>query len=539
MYTDEHQAHHNITNATTTGEWPKFKEHSIYESIVNEVSSSLEIDDGMARAIFLSSMATVVQNIVDIEKPNKHLMPTSIFVVVTGESGCGKTPLLKAAFEPIEQFQSLKMKEHYEAIKVYNLKKSNYDIAYKELEKIYRLAIKEGKPTIDIELHQLELVKNKPKPPNQPRFIYEDITPSALSYNLYKNVPFGCLASSEADGVFNGKVMQDITNLNSIWSGSPIIVDRKTSEDVYVEHPRCSLSLMLQPERMQNFLNNRGKEAKSNGFLARLIFMQAESTVGNRTRDTTPPDGATVARYSQRCKELLESSFDALEEGNKKYIVKFSPSAKSHWKQLNLKVEHEMLKHRKYCNALDHANKLMDNVSRIAAILHTFEGLEGDIKTSTLDYAFRLCEQFSNHYLQFIAGTPEIVILANQLARDIRRLSDLQGDTYTFTNSLIAQRGHNTLRSKSKRSAALDFLEKMGHLIYSYDSKILFKETIIHPHEPELKNGLDYYIEELTLYRDQELKTGYDFRPEYKLKEIPSIPIMPYAYEVVKPTSHR
>tara|TARA_R110002012_G_scaffold106831_1_gene248107 strand:+ start:3393 stop:4940 length:1548 start_codon:yes stop_codon:yes gene_type:complete len=513
MYSNDPQAYHDLADNCVISKWPKFLEHSIYESIVNEVSNSLEIDEGMARAVFLSSMATVVQNTADVEKPNKHLIPTVIYTSICGSSGCGKTPTQKAAFQPIEQFQSLKMKEYKKELEIYDLKKSNYDIACKELKKTYRLAIKEGKSTSDIELRQLELLNKKPAPPIQPRFIYEDITPSALSYNLYKNVPFGCLVSSEADGVFNGKVMQDMTKFNSIWSGSPIIVDRKTSEDFYVEHPRCSMSLMLQPERMYSFLKNRGKEAKGNGFLARLLFMQAESAVGNRTRDTTPPDEETVARYSQRCRELLETSFDTFENGNNKRTVKFSSSAKSHWKDLNLLIEHEMQEHKKYYHALDHANKLMDNVSRVAAILHTFEGFEGDIETSTLDYAYQLCKQFSNHYLQFIAGPPEIAILTNQLVRDIRRLFPLQGSTYSFRESDISQKGHNSLRDKSSRQAAIKLLTQLGHLTKTR-SHYNFKDSIITYSEPELKNGVDYYIEDLLLFSDQEHTHPYGYYPK-------------------------
>lgn len=510
MYNIDARANDDIADHGVINTWPSFLETSIYESIVNEFSSSLEIDDGMARAIFISSMATVVQNIVDVEKPNKHKMPTSIFVVVSGESGCGKTPLLKAAFHPIEQFQVLKMKEYDKAIEIYNLSKNNYDIAYKELAKAYRLAIKERKSTDEVELRQLELIKTKPTPPNQPRFIYEDITPSALSYNLHKNVPFSCLTSSEADGVFNGKVMQDMTKFNNIWSGSPIIVDRKTSDDFFVEQPRCSTSLMLQPERMQSFLKNRGQEAKGNGFLARVLFVQATSKAGERTRDTPPPCEETVANYSLRCRELLELSFDTFENGNCKEVLKFSPPAKSRWKELNLLIEYKMQEHQKYSHALDHANKLMDNVSRVAAILHTFEGYEGDIKTTTLDYAYKLCIQFSNHYLQFIAGPPEIATLTNQLVKDIRRLFPKNGSTYSFNDSDISQRGHNSLRKKPARQAAIKLLTQLGHLEKTH-SHFNFKDTIIGYAVPELKNGEDYYIEDLLLFKDQERTHPYGY----------------------------
>lgn len=511
MNSDEFEAQRTFSHSSGISRWPKFSESSIYESIVIATTDHLEIDVGMARAVFLSAIATVVQNAVDVEKPNGHHMPTSLYVVVAGESGLGKTPVQEAAFRPIQEFQTIKMNDHLEKIEIYNLIKSNFEIAYKELEKCYRHAIKQGISTDDIELRQLALIKTKPKPPVQPRFIYEDITPSALAYNLYKNVPFGCLASSEADGVFNGKVMQDMTLFNSIWSGSSITVDRKTSEDFSVEHPRCSASLMLQPGRLQNFLKNRGNEAKSNGFLARLLVMQAESTVGTRTRDTTPPNKETVARYTQRCADLLTLSFDSLESGNTKRIVKFSASAKSLWKNLNLSVEREMLEHGKYFHAKDHASKLMDNVSRVAAILHTFEGYQGDIETQTLDYAYQTCRQFSQHYLELIAGTPEIAILTNQLVKDIRRFGINQNSDYIFSDSTISQRGHNSLRSKPERQAAIKLLTQLGHLTKRSSSQYTFKNTIIGLVEPELKNGVDYYIDDLLFYENQRFSHPYGY----------------------------
>ncbi|RQW72528.1 hypothetical protein EBB56_00690 [Halomonas sp. YLB-10] len=57
--------------------------------------------------------------------------------------------------------------------------------------------------------------------------------------------------------------------------------------------------------------------------------------------------------------------------------------------------------------------------------------------------------------------------------------------------------------------AALTILKRLGHLQELPRSKqMVFKDTVIGPGEPEIKNGGVYYLEELPLFEDQEFMVG-------------------------------
>lgn len=506
---------------TRLNNWPSFVESSIFESVTTEVATALEIDPGMAKTVALAAMSTVCQGVIDVELPGGHKVPTSLYTIISAESGERKTGTQDIFFKSIRSFEISSLEKYSTEFKKHLIENENWNIHKKELEKMYRRAVRQNKDMSDILHRQMIHAEQQPLTVVQPRFIYSDITPTSLAHSLHENIPFACLISSEAGGVFNGKAMQDLYLYNDIWSGSPITVDRKTSPDFSVIQPRLTMALMLQPCVLKHFLQQRGKAAKQNGLLARTIIMQADNFAGKRKGNTLPPDKLIMDVFYQRCDQLLEITLANIEHDRSRKIVKFNASAKKRWSELQRLIEQDMRPHGLYFHAKDHGSKFMDNVARVAAIIYTFEDYEGDIESSTLEYAFQLCRCYSHHYMKIFAGTPEIIIHTNQLIRDIRKLcSPGSSDTYHFNESIISQRGHNSLRNKSSRKAAIELLAQLGHLKKDGRFEYIFKETLILPHEPELKNGEHYVIDELVLFNEQELYSFNNRRPRWRRKQI-------------------
>nr|WP_298410497.1 YfjI family protein [uncultured Halomonas sp.] len=499
------------TMATTSSqvrenEWPAYDEHSRFESMTQEVAQHVEVVPEMARTAALSAMSVACQGVVDVAYPNGHVVPTSLYTLTIAETGERKTALESLFFQPIRDFQAAKKIESKYKLEVYQRQLKNWQSAEKILAKQWIKAFENEKSTEEIEQRQTELDEKKPKPLRVYQLLYENVTPISLAYSLHENIPMGCLLSSEAGSILEGKAMEGLPMLNAIWSGSPLDVTRRTSTSFTLDEPRLTMALMAQPKVIERFLEKRGEKAMDNGFLSRLLVIKPTSMIGIREGKGRAIDTYIMDNFHHRAKELLEESFDILEhDARQRRVLEFTPSAKDRWQQLYRDIEQAMAEPGLYYYARGHGSKLMENITRVAAIIHTFEGYEGAIDTPLLDFAWRLCNSYSRHFMQYLAGDPEIVITTNQLIREIRRLGESHTDgAYHFKKSTLRQFGRGPHLRKPKRlDAAIELLHQLGHLQKMGQGNFNFSETIIGILEPTIKNGIDYHVDEIPTFSQQ------------------------------------
>ncbi|RQW72529.1 DUF3987 domain-containing protein [Halomonas sp. YLB-10] len=402
-------------------EWPHFREGSRFESAVVAVSDHVQVAYEMAVSVALGAMATACQGMVDVEYPNGHRVPTSLMLLVAANSGERKTALEGWFFGPIRKLQNEKETERKRLQEDYSRELKNWQDKEKVLRKKMIKAFDEELETEGLEKRLAKHDKIRPVSPKDYRLIYENTTPSALTYGLYTNIPIGCLLSSEAGSLFSGKAFEDLYLFNALWSGSPISVSRRTSESFMLDDARLTASLMIQPDIIQRFLEKRGDDAHGSGFLARFLFVYPTPMVGHRDEIPAKLSDADIAPFQDRLRELLLESLELLESRESRdnqcprRVLTFTANAKSLWRKMYRHIEQEMLPDQIYYHAEGHASKLMDNITRVAGIVHAFEGDSGSIDTDILTYAYRLVRHYSRHYLDHVAGEPEIVTLGNRL----------------------------------------------------------------------------------------------------------------------------
>ncbi|PXY00362.1 YfjI family protein [Halomonas sp. LBP4] len=516
--------HSEILFDNETSDWPCYKEDSIFESTVVELATSLEVSDEMARTSLLGVMATVCEGLVDVEYDNGHRLPVSLMTLTIADSGERKSATDSWAIQPLKEFEILKEKEVREKKNIAHRLYKNWEVKIKALEKSLTKATIDEADTGEIqkiENHLLELHSKRPELPRDIVLIYENVTPVALANALYKNFPYACLSSSEAGNLFNGQTFRDLYIFNSIYTGSSLTFDRSSSPSFTLHNPRLTLSLMLQPTAIERFVERKGREAHGSGFFYRFLIVKPREMAGRRTGDMPAVPEEVKNAYYGRVKELISRSVEIFERGEERRNIKLSPTAKKLWRKQFRSIDSKSLKGGIYHHAKGHASRLMENISRVAGIIHTFEGYEGDISSSTLEYAYSLCLKYSQHYMKNLAEEPEIVKLTNQMVRDIRKSAEVtpDGSGFTFHKSLFQQYGHPKLRFIEARTLAFDMLTKLGHLRRPAHSRDIyqFKNTVWTDFNPEIKNGEEYYISELPLWKDQEVrsKDGHANVPPY------------------------
>jgi hypothetical protein len=491
--------------------FPEYKENSLLDSASREAVNSHQVAYEMAVTSALGVISAACQGLVDVAFPNGFTVPTSLMTLTIAESGERKTTLDKHFSGSLGDIQEEKGKQYEEQYRKYQRDLKNWKLKEKALNKRLLKCHEEGRDSSEIEqlLHALDA--EQPRPPRAYKLIYSDTTPSALAFGMHQNIPIALLQSDEAGSLMTGRALSDLYLLNSMWSGSDTAVERRTSESFVLRNARLSVSLMVQPGTLKRFMQKKGDEAHDSGFLARMLLSYPERKIGKRTR-LSPLDGQEyIEKFRKRVRELIEMSLEVIESKRERKALRFSSKASEVWNELYAIVEREANADRVYAHAHAHSSKLMDNVSRVAALVHTFENENFDkpISSDDLTYAFKICRHYSGHFMRHIAGQPRVVKLADLLVRSIRRYTkELPNpDLRVFTRSDITQRANPVFKEHDDFNGAIELLKRLGHLeVYKERGKThyQFSETLLKPSsEPELKNGELYYVQELPKFEAQ------------------------------------
>ncbi len=517
--------------------WPCFLEHSLMEAAIVEAARELQVSRGMAMMCAFGAMATACQGQVDVQLPTGHQVPTSLMLLTIADSGERKTTTQNYFFDAINTLNSKAYEDNKAALIEHRVEHQLWGTHKRHLERMYnKFATQEDKDATHAALKAIEEhARAEPRPPISGKFLYEDTTPQALVQMLYENTPNGCLLTSEANSIFSGKALGELDKLNTIWDGSNVIVDRISREGFILQDARLTLSLMAQPSVIATFMGKRGEEARGTGFLARFLVIKPLSMAGQRIQRPMSPLLRQKA-FSARIQECLSSS-----NLSDRQVLFFSEPAKNLWYEYSQKLEQEMQENGLYYYLKDHASKLLENTSRLAAILHTFERTSNsDIEISlfTLKFCWELVRLCSNHFMEHLANEPQLVTDTNDLAHYLLKIANqeshnsapstlqhshayktqvmegrippdnlLSGVEARFTLTQVKRFGPNSLRGRANAArleAAINLLTKLGHIIKE-GSYFRFKETILNKREePTLKNGTFITIKELPLFNEQE-----------------------------------
>ncbi|PTQ70331.1 YfjI family protein [Pseudomonas sp. GV071] len=520
---DAKESNHDESHAHQDS-WPSFHEKSLTEAAVTEAARELQVSREMALMCAFGAMATACQKHVDVVMPTGHKVPTSLMLLTIADSGERKTTTQNNFFEAINRLNDAAHSANESASIEHRVEHQLWNTHKRHLERMYSKCAAEAQDEAAMQAALkaiAEHVRLEPQPARSSKFLYEDTTPQALVHMLYENEPNGCLLTSEANGIFSGKALGELDKLNTLWDGNSVIVDRISREGFVLQNARLTLSLMAQPSVVSRFMGKRGEEARGTGFLARFLVVKPRAMAGRRT-DRKLTELPRRLAFNIRVRECLESA--ALP---KRQLLSFSEQAKDLWFNYSRYLEKQMQEDGLYHYLKDHASKLLENTSRLAAILHTFErdsDSDTEIDYATLKFCWEFSQNCSSHFIKYLASEPQIVTDANLLAHYLlttahkedplqnrnqgeKTLNDLMsGAAIRLSLTKIKQNGPSSLRGRAnseRLDAAIEILRKLGHIAREgrycrFSESILLKEG-----EPELKNGQIITIRELPLFSEQ------------------------------------
>jgi Protein of unknown function (DUF3987) len=437
----------------------------------------------------LGAISLACQNTIDVRLPVGSVSSCSLYMLVVADSGQGKTPVdnyFNQPFRDFEEYETKKLEAGFFLQKAY---RKTWELELNEIESHVSknrkkiLAAHNAEQTEQLE-SEFEILQQKlqehflkePIPQRNFKLLYSNTTPAKMASDLYNNWPSACLSSDEAGSLFRGEAMKDLGMLNQLWDGSPLSIDRISSPSFSVRNARLTVSLMVQPKIMQSYLAKRGQEARDIGFFARFLIAYPISTKGSRFLTDQPQSWNDLKRFRDRISEILIQDKLEVDQGRQtKRILEFSQSAKESWIRFRNKIELDLNAGGYLSDVSDGASKISINLARMAALLHFFEGHEGEISDNTLTQAKFICEWYMHEFKRLFTVAPQIPIEmsdAIELEQSlIRWCQNHPGNTAILKRSVVQYCPNQLRRNEHRRDAALQYLITQNKICIVQDGK--------------------------------------------------------------------
>jgi hypothetical protein len=353
-----------------------------------------------------------------------------IYAAVVAPPGSMKTPAQDAARYPLDVLQREAIERYKEELKGYE----------RELE-AWQSAPKETR-------------EEKPEKPELEHYFTTDATLEALAVILARSAGV-VLSRDEVVGwvkscdAYRGGRGGDRQQWLSLWAGSPLKVDRKKGEPVYVPFPTVCVVGGVQPELLTDLADEAGRR---DGFIERILWSCPD----------VAPAGWTEQSVSETVQAGLLDLFRKL-RGASGDPVRLSPEARDEWarwfnENAHLTAEASGLAQGIYA-------KLPNQAARLALILHCLnfpaQAARRPLSRATLLSAIELTEYFRSHALRVLPrfGATPRSRNAGLAGRVLRILTDAGGEWVERAALHRKLSGHV---GKDELSTALEDLASRG-----------------------------------------------------------------------------
>jgi putative DNA primase/helicase len=441
---------------------------------VEEVQGFTKAPVALVALSAIAALSLAIQPYYDVKRADKLEGPVSLYLLTIADSGERKSTCDGYFTKAIREHEAAqaelakpKCKEHKSAMDIWEAKHGGIK------EKI-RKSAKENKPLPSLESALCDLEFEKPEPPRVPRMLYADATPEALAYGLAKTWPSGGVVSAEAGVVFGshgmGKdsVMRNLAQLNVLWDGGSVAIDRKTGESFATRGARLTVALQVQEVTLRDFLNRSGGLARGTGFLPRFLVAWPESTQGFRPFTEAPPKWPALDAFNKRIARILEETVPIDERGVlTPILLVLGPEAKSEWVEFHDRIEKELSVGGALHDVRDVASKIADNAARLAALFHIFEGASGAISLQAFTSARQIAEWHLYEARRFFGE----IALPTELADAVRLDRWLLDHCRRQRSNIVARRDVQRtvtpahLRQKMSLDQALRELVEAGRVV--------------------------------------------------------------------------
>jgi hypothetical protein len=451
-----------------------FPTHAFYNCIrlaLEEVRANLQAPDALIAGAFLTALSTCAAGDINVLQPTGQKTPPVFNNGSIADSGERKTGTDKTVLAVLYALDAKYAVEYQKALIQYKADIRYWTVVDKAIQHKLAKAIGKGNAK-DIEQLRCELhdhIAAEPSKPKRYRIVYQSITERPLMEALQGDDKCIAIMSDEGSTVLNGIATNSLATLNKAWDGPALMTFDRADESIEARNPRVTVSFMIQQKLFEDFMEKRGEIARQSGFLARFLVCWPASTQGYRYMSLDEPIWEHLPKFHARMKELLEATTARRKAGDtSRKLLSFSPEAKSLWALKQNTIEPHLQQGGELESVRDFVSKSMEIAGRLAACMHHFEGLAGDvINMETLQRALDVLQFYFEEYKDLF-GNHQLV---PQLEKDTRTLGLylharywVQGYPSALRNEV---RKSGPIRHQARYEGALAELCRVGSVIVS------------------------------------------------------------------------
>ncbi|SLM61734.1 Hyphotheical protein [Dickeya aquatica] len=447
----------------------------IIKNAVYEVEQHTQAPTGLIAASVLGVISLACQNRIDVCRLNNLRSPVSLFLLTLAESGERKSTVDKLLMKPLHQLEENLFKKYTHDLAIWRNDETAFNVEKKALMSKLKSDIRLNKEHSITNERLKALLAAYPEAPVRYKQIFNDATPAAIKDHLCGRWRSVGIMSDEAGTIFNGYTLNELPFINKMWDGAMFPVERKKEPDKLIRDARMTLSLMIQPDVFKAYIDRKGDMAKGIGFFARCLMCQPSSTQGYRQITSSVVSSEHLPIFHQRLMEIVNESI-AKNDENERQCLHFSPKAEKRWIEFYNKVESEMGLIGFLSDFKDYASKIAENMARIAALLHYFNGDEGDISLNAVESAVEISAWYADEYVR-IFSKPEPLILVSSEADELYAwIKDYCYKCFVpyVRKTTILQYGPNRFRNRSKVNELLSTLYSQKKIRAEKRGKTLF-----------------------------------------------------------------
>ncbi|BCR24423.1 YfjI family protein [Aquipseudomonas alcaligenes] len=461
--------------------YPNWIPAEILRGAVDEVENNIKAPKPLILFGALAAISVASQGVFNVQKPNGQVVPVSLMLLSIAESGERKSTVENVFFSAIREFQASREVEYKTAHANWLVDMKLWSAADRRLLRQIEKNALDSARLSEAREQLLEHERHKPEIVRQMKFIYVDATPEALFYGLYTGYPSAGLISGEGGGILNGPAMRDIYKMNSIWGGEAIDVSRKSSESFLLEGARLTTAVLVQDAVFKKYLEGMGEVSRGSGLWARFLVCRPNSTQGERFIKNSTASWENLERFNERMRQLLLMNLDVFQGvGDVGGVVRFSPEACERWLSVFNAIEEESGEAGCFFEIRDHASKLAENIARVAALIHIFEGEDEFISLRVLNFAIDFCHWCSDEFYE-IFSPPKPLPQEEQDAIELDEWIQkwrIRGGTWMPKN-YMRKYGANKLRQKDRLDRALEVLFREGVVDIVVENKATIIKFVI------------------------------------------------------------
>lgn len=456
----------------------------LIRSAVEEVCTFVQAPVSLVATSALGAVAIVGQAFADVKRDNELSGPSSLFLLPIADSGERKTSSDSHFTREIDGYEAVQqelakplLKDYAAAIESWTAKQHGTK------ERIRGLAKAGDTNTADVEEIMRELERTRPEPPLIPRLLWTDVTPEQLAYGLKHGWPTGGVATSEGGLVFGShgmakdSVVRNLAQLNVLWDGKTLRIDRKTSESFSVSDVRLSISIQVQEAALKEFYERSGSLARGVGFFARFLLAWPESTQGSRLYVPAPSGMPYRAAFNNRIAALLNFPLPLNKEGKlTPPLLSLNSEAKAEWIRYHDDIEKQLCSSGTFYDIRDVASKSAENAARVAALFRVFtEGGSHEISPEYFTNAARLALWHLNESRRFFGDLVLPSALDHAAKLDKWLLAYCKKElTNRVGKSILLTLGPSSLREKTALDAAINILNQYNRVRLEVEGKKQF-----------------------------------------------------------------